>query len=144
MPTFISVSFPTKILCLFTFCEYVVTYEQNGQNHKMKCFMKKNLITPPNSNKAKEKQSKTKPDIHVVVHLLGVIEGGPPCRCQGPTISVSPRRRVMVAKALRIPYGNNPILAPMDGAGLSTAPCYKRQRRCGKYNTSFMHACLLP
>ena len=27
---------------------------------------------------------------------------GPPCRCQGPTISVSPRRRVVVAKAYKI------------------------------------------
>ena len=26
---------------------------------------------------------------------------GPPCRCQGPTISVSPRRRVVVAKAFK-------------------------------------------
>ena len=40
VPTFISASFPTKILCIFTFCEYVVTYEQNVQNHEMKCVMK--------------------------------------------------------------------------------------------------------
>ena len=81
------------------------------------------LITQPNSNNAKEKQSKTEPDIHIVVHILGDIVVGPPRRYQGPTTSVSPRRRVMVAKALRIPYGYNPILAPMNGAGLSTAPC---------------------
>ena len=98
----------------------------------------------PNSNKAKEKQSKTKPDIRVVIHILGDIVVGPPRRCQGPNISVSPRRRVMVAKALKIPSGYNHILAPMDGAGLSTAPCYKRQRRRGMYDTTFMYACLLP
>ena len=27
---------------------------------------------------------------------------GPPCRCQDPTISVSARRRIVVAKALKI------------------------------------------
>ena len=107
-------------------------------------FYENNLITQPNSDKAKEKQSKTKPDIHVVVHTLGVIVVGPPRCCQGPTISVSPRRRVMVAKALRVPYSNNSILAPMNGARLSTAPCYKRQRRRGKYDTTFMYVCLLP
>ena len=107
-------------------------------------FYQNEFITQPSSIKAKKKQSKTKPDIHVVVHILDVIVVGLPRRCQGPTISVSPRRRVMVAKALRIPYDKNPILAPMDGAGPSTAPCYKRQRRRGKYDTTFMYVCLLP
>ena len=42
MPTFILVSYPTKIMCLLTLFECIVTYEQNGQKLKMKCFIKKN------------------------------------------------------------------------------------------------------
>ena len=83
-------------------------------------FYENNLITKPNSNKATEKQSKTKCDIPVVVYILSDIVVAPQRRCQGPNNSVSPRGRVMVAKALRNPSGYNAILAPMAEAGLST------------------------
>ena len=39
-------------------------------------FYEDNLITKPKSNKAKEKQIKTKRDMHVVVHILGDIVVG--------------------------------------------------------------------
>ena len=97
------------------------------------------------SNKAKEKQRKKKPDIHVVIHILGNIDVGPPGRCQGPNICVSARRRVVVAKALRIPYGYSPVLAPMDGAGISTASRCERHATKGKRDVACMiqHSCML-